>query len=168
MPKDDQLSGFLSTQAVAKLLMLNPERVRQLVKDGYIERAGRNKFELIPTVQGYIAFLKDAERRASKSAAGARLQDIKTQKAALELEVAQKELLPRDDLFAAVDVISATVKNEMLGLPARITRDADARAALENEVRHALTRISKKVERSVGVAVEGGDVFESAGAQNAG
>ena len=168
MPKDDQLSGYLSTQAVAKLLMLNAERVRQLVKEGYIERVGRNKFALISAVQGYVRFLKEAERRASKSAAATRMLDIKTQKAALELKVAQKEFLPREDLLAATDFISASVKNELLGLPSRMTREPDERAALDSEVRNALNRISEKIEGAVRVVGEGGDVFEGSGASNTG
>ena len=164
MSNDGQPGSFMTTQAVASLLMLNAERVRQLAKDGYIERSGRNKFALISSVQGYIRFLKDAERRASKSAVATRMQDIKTQKAELELAAAQKDLLPREDLLAAVDVMSAAVKNEMLGLPARITRDPQERAALDDEVRHALNRISNGLERSAGIAVAGGDVFEGSGA----
>jgi hypothetical protein len=166
MSSEEKTGGFLTTQNVGKLLMLNAERVRQLVKDGYVERAGRNKFALIPAVQGYIRFLKDAERRASRSAAATRMQDIKTKRAELDLKVAQKELLPREDLYAAADFISAAVKNEMLGLPSRITRDLDERAALEDAVRNALNRISKKIERSVGVATQGGDVFAGSSPQN--
>ena len=168
MSSEEKSGGYLSTQAVAKLLMLNAERVRQLVQEGYIERVGRNKFALIPAVQGYIAFLKDADRRASKSAAATRLQDIKTQKAALELKVAQKEFLPREDLLAATDFISASVKNELLGFPSRMTREPDERAALDSEVRNALNRISEKIEGAVRVAGEGGDVFEGSGASNTG
>jgi hypothetical protein len=37
MSSEEKSGGFLTTQNVGKLLMLNSERVRQLVKDGYID-----------------------------------------------------------------------------------------------------------------------------------
>ena len=156
--------GLITTAQAAQLILMTPERVRQLSREGWFPKAERGKFHLVAVVQGYIRFLKDAERRASKSAVATRMQDIKTQKAELELAAAQKDLLPREDLLAAVDVMSAAVKNEMLGLPARITRDPQERAALDDEVRHALNRISNGLERSAGIAVAGGDVFEGSGA----
>ena len=137
---EEKHADIITTKQAAQLIKTSDERIRQLCKDGWFQKQGHGKYHLVAVVQGYIDFLKDAERRASKSAASSRMQDLKTQKAALELQVAQRELLPRDDLYAASDFISATVKNEMLGLPARLTRDLDERAAIDNEVRNALNR----------------------------
>ena len=137
---EEKQADIITTKQAAQLIKTSDERIRQLCKDGWFQKQGHGKYHLVAVVQGYIAFLKDAERRASKSAASSRMQDLKTEKAALELQVAQRELLPRDDLYAASDFISATVKNEMLGLPARLTRDLDERAAIDNEVRNALNR----------------------------
>jgi hypothetical protein len=152
----DQNTGHLSTQNVAKLLMLNPERIRQLTNDGYIERIGRNKYSLNAAVQGYIRFLKSDERRNSKSASQSRWQDIKTQKADFELSVLQGQYLPRDDMMAAIDVIVATAKQEIQKLPARLTRDPVEQRRIEAEVVDVLNRISDKIERQAGVAVAGG------------
>ena len=158
--------NVLTTSQAASLLLLGAERVRQLEKEGWVEKVGRGKFLLIPLVQGYIRYLKDAERRASKSAASTRAQDLRTERAEFDLAVAKKEFLPREDMFAAADFISATVKNEMLGIPARATRDPELRAKLEEEVGNALNRIAKKIERATGTAVSGGDVFEGSQAPN--
>ena len=153
---------MLDAKTAAALVKLTPERIRQLAKEGWIEKVGRGKYPLVSVVQGYIAFLKDAERRSSKSAAATRMQDIKTERAEFEFAVAKREFLPREDMFAAVDLISATVKNEMLGLPARATRDAALREKLDDEITNALNRIADKIERATKVAAEGGDVFEDA------
>ncbi len=46
--------GQLITSALAgRLLMVSPERIRQLSKEGWIEKQGRDQFFLVDVVQGY-------------------------------------------------------------------------------------------------------------------
>jgi hypothetical protein len=55
--------------------MVSPERIRQLSKEGWIEKQGRDQFFLVDVVQGYIRFRNDSDRRAQKSAADGRVRD---------------------------------------------------------------------------------------------
>src|SRR5262245_18132225 len=43
---------------IAKLLMLSERRVRQLSAEGVVCKASRGRYELVPTIQGYIKFLR--------------------------------------------------------------------------------------------------------------
>lgn len=74
MAEEDPQAGTITTAQAARLLMLSDERIRQLVKDGYIPRVAQGRFNLVAVVQGYIRFLKDEERRSSKSAADNRVR----------------------------------------------------------------------------------------------
>ncbi|TIU80477.1 MAG: terminase small subunit, Nu1 [Mesorhizobium sp.] len=45
-------------ETIAKLLMLTPRRVQQLIKDGTIPKGERGRYDLVPAVQGYVKFLR--------------------------------------------------------------------------------------------------------------
>jgi len=49
---------LITSALAARLLMVSPERVRQLSKEGWIEKQGRDQFLLVDVVQGYIRFRK--------------------------------------------------------------------------------------------------------------
>lgn len=44
---------------IADLLMVSERRVQQLAKEGVIPKAERGRYELVPTVQGYIRYLQE-------------------------------------------------------------------------------------------------------------
>ena len=68
-------AGTITIDVAAKLLMVTPEWVRRLTKDGWIAKTDRGRYRVVDVVQGYIRFLKDEARRATKTAAHNRLQD---------------------------------------------------------------------------------------------
>src|ERR1017187_2372879 len=74
---------LISLDTLSKLLMLSSMRVRQLVEAKWIPKTG-TQYPLSGAVQGYIKFLKDSERRTSKSAGAARVQEARA--AGLERE----------------------------------------------------------------------------------
>lgn len=53
----------LTVDRLAQLLVCSPRRVQQLVKEGWIERAARGYYRVLPAVQGRIRQLEDAIRR---------------------------------------------------------------------------------------------------------
>jgi len=150
--------GLISTDQAARLLMVSAERVRQLVKAGYIPRAEKGRVLLVAAVQGYIKFLKEEERRTSKSAADSRVRDARA--AEIELRIAEKnrQLVPIEDATTALDMVLASVREEFVGLPARVTRDLDLRRTLEADVNGAFERIAKSLASSGRLLAEGGDL----------
>lgn len=157
----------LTTKQAAQLLLLGEERIRQLSKEGWVEKTGRSRYPLVPLVQGYIRYLRDAERRTTKSASASRGQDLRNERAAFELSLLKREHLPREDLTSAIDVICGALNSEIHGLAARITRDPELMARIEEEHVNALNRIAKKIERVVGAIDEGRDLTGDPGTNSA-
>jgi hypothetical protein len=139
--------------------MLTPQRVNQLVREGWIEKGGRNGYTIVGAVQGYIRFLKDEQRRASKSAALSRVQDARARE--IELRTAREEhlLIETAEAIGVVDEIVGGLRSEVAGVPARLTRDVDLRRKIEAELddvfRRAADRFEQKARdlRSSGEAV---------------
>ena len=67
-------SGLIPIGQAARLLMISEERIRQLVKQGYVPKSEKRGYvQLVGSVQGYLKYLKEDERRSTKSAACASL-----------------------------------------------------------------------------------------------
>ena len=63
-------AGLIPIGQAARLLMISEERIRQLVKQGFVPKPEKRGFvQLVGAVQGYLRYLKDDERRSAKSAA---------------------------------------------------------------------------------------------------
>jgi predicted transcriptional regulator of viral defense system len=58
-------AGTITIDVAAKLLMVTPEWIRRLSKDGWIAKTERGRYRVVDVVQGYIRFLKDEARRVS-------------------------------------------------------------------------------------------------------
>lgn len=141
-------SPILSTAQAAELLEITAERVRQLVKSGHIEKRGKDQIPLLSAVRGYIRFLKEDERRSSKSASASRVQDSRARE--IDLKVAEREgrlvdVVEHRDIFAEV---FGTLKAGLAGVPARVTRDMDHRRKLETEIDDILRQAADRFEQA--------------------
>lgn len=139
-------AGLITVGQAARLLMVSEERVRQLCKLGYVERPQRGKVILVSAVQGYIRYLKDEDRRSSKTAADSRVRDARAAEIELRIARQKRALVPREDAEAAMDFLVATVGTEVRGIPARLTREMTLRRKAESLVHEVLTAISDKLE----------------------
>lgn len=145
---DGQGRGPIITPAMAgAIIMVSVERVRQLSRDGWIRKTGKG-YHLLDVVQGYIRFRDDADRRANKTAAASRVSDARARE--IELRNAQREgrLIEIDDALDAVDKLVGTMRVELAGLPARVTRDLQLRRTIETAINDILQRISDIAEQS--------------------
>jgi hypothetical protein len=112
---------------IAKLLDLTPRRIRQLVDEGVIQRAEKGRYELVPSVRGYIRYLRDraigADALPDESARASRARLIKAQAEAQEMENAQtrRELVHVDDAAAVAGRIVEAIRPKLLGLGSRIS-----------------------------------------------
>jgi hypothetical protein len=143
---------------MGRLLDLSTEWLRRLAVAGWFPKATADGYQIAPTVQGYIKSLKDENSRASKSASVSRLQDAKTQEVAIRIAERNRELIPVEDAEAALDHLLATVRAELSGLPARITRDLPLRRSIEQEVNGSLARMADALDASGASARTGRDV----------
>lgn len=131
MTTQDPQAGTITTVQAARLLMLSDERIRQLVKDGYIPRVAQGRFNLVTVVQGYIRFLKDDGRRSSKSAADNRVRDARAAEIERRMAREDRDIIMLDEAMAAYDFATGLYLASVSGLPARMTRNASERRRLE-------------------------------------
>ncbi|WP_245501734.1 hypothetical protein [Mesorhizobium sp. M2A.F.Ca.ET.039.01.1.1] len=154
-----QQSGTITIGQVARLLMISEERVRQLVKAGYIPKSARGVYPLVGAIQGYIRSLKDDQKNTSKTAGDSRVRDARAQEIEIRIAEKRRELIPIEDATAALDKTLATVVAELAGLPARVTRDVPTRRAIEKELDAARNRMAASLRASAAAIRTGGDVF---------
>lgn len=147
--KDQQTQGDLITLEVAgRLLMISAERVRQLIKAGYIQRPKLGHTTIVSAVQGYIRFLKDEDRKSTKAGAAIKATEARTREIELRIAERTRDLIPQEDAKAVISQLAATVRAEFTGLPARMTRDMAERRRLEQECDDSLARIAEALEKS--------------------
>lgn len=160
--------NWITSRALAKLVMLSPERVRQLEDEGYFiskTEKGKKYFDLLPSVQMYIEYIKkqkehplyevmDDEARKLKAEA-----DLKEAKAAIEqMKKAEFEATMHrsDDVERIVTDLCMAVRAELMALPGMLAVDvASAQSASEaagfikkavNDILNSLTDYSYNPE----------------------
>lgn len=148
----------ISLEDAGRLLMIGPERIRQLSKMGYIEIPVRGRTTLAGAVQGYIRFLKDDTRKDTKTQADSRVREARAKEIELRNQVRLRELIPVEDATAAMDVVVSRVREEMNGLAARVTRDMVVRRQIEAEVYEAQRRIAESLRSMADFVVQGGEL----------
>lgn len=153
-------SDLIALDVAARLLMLTPDRLRQLSRAGYIQFPKRGHTTIVSAVQGYIRFLKDDARKETKTAAASRATDARAAEIELRIAERKRELIPIEDAMLAMDLLVGAVNKEFDGQAARITRDMKLRRLIEADVHGAKTRIAKALAGSKGAAKTG--IFDDA------
>lgn len=141
-------SANVMTQDVcAKLLMLTPQRISQLVKAGVIPREGPNAYPLVGSVQGYIGFLKDEEKRNSKSAAAGQVQAARARQ--IEFQTAREELkvVDTEEALAVCEDVLGALRAGLSAFPDELTRDINLRDKAEQIIDRILTEVSATFEQ---------------------
>jgi phage terminase Nu1 subunit (DNA packaging protein) len=140
---------------LCKLLDLTPRRVQQLTSEGVLVKVERGRYDLVKSVRGYIAYLRD---RALKADAAETEDTSRNRKTAAEAEIAEihrdtlkADRLKRFDVADAWKRIASEVRTKSLGFPTRVTpqlmafmktkvRPAQIEEVLRNEM-EALLRV---------------------------
>lgn len=150
-----QQAGMMTPGQASKLLMLSLERLRQLARMGYIPKATKAGYPLVQTVQGYIRFLKDEERRTSKVQAESGLKAARQRE--VELRIAEREgrVVDMEDVEAFFAFNTSTFRAELEGVPAAVTRDLKMREAIEQAIDGAISRFERRY-REAGEALRAG------------
>jgi hypothetical protein len=135
--------------ALAKIIGVSDRRVRQLVDQGIFSRAGRGLYRLAESVQAYVAWRLAAERgdRRRGGKAADRVQELRAREIEQRIGLRDRTLIRIEDHDAIFDEAFGMLKAELIGLPARITRDLAARRSLETEIDGALNRAAKRFEQ---------------------
>jgi len=152
-------AGLITLEQAGRLLDgITAERVRQLMKEGWIPKERPGRVLMVAAVQGYIRYLKDVAKRTTKTAAESRVRDARAEEIEMRVAERRRELIPIDDATLALDLLVGRVKEEMGGIAARVTRDIDLRRKIEAEVNGAQARIAEALGASAELARTGKDV----------
>lgn len=155
-------SGTISTEVAARLIMVGPERVRQLAKQGWIKKVGRDRYRVVDAVQGYINYLKDEQRRASKTASASRVQDMRAREIELRLAREDRTLIETEEAISFVSDALGKLRAGMVGLAARVTRDLPTREKIETEIDAEFKRAAESFKQEAAALRSGGGPLDAA------
>jgi hypothetical protein len=150
---EQQQAGHITLEQACRLVMLSNERIRQLVKDGYIPKPAKNSYPLVGVVQGYIRFLRDEDRRSSKTAAESGLKAARQKEVELRIAERSRDLIDVREHSDIVDEMAGMFVAGLSALPARVTKDMAMRRQIEAEcdaIRNDLAALAAKKARDVG------------------
>jgi phage terminase Nu1 subunit (DNA packaging protein) len=102
--------------------------VHQLVKDGILPKASRGNYELVPSIKGYIKYLRDRslgaidmeENNPNIANERARLIKMQADKLAMEINEEKGKLLDAEKATSAWDNLIARCRAVLLGVPNRL------------------------------------------------
>jgi hypothetical protein len=139
-----QQAGLITASQAAKLIMVTPQWLRQLVAKGYVPKAAKGLYPLVGVVQGYIRWLKDEERRTSKVQAESGLKAARQRE--VELRIAEREgrLIDLDDVDNFFAHNTSVFRAELEGIPAAVTRDLALRKEIEQALNGAISRFQRR------------------------
>lgn len=137
------------SEAAAEL-QIGAERIRQFVKDGLVERGPRGMVSLLSLYRGYVKFLRDDQRRSSKSASTSRVNDARAKE--IELKTAEREgrLMDVDEVRDVVSEWAGKLRAGLSGLPARLSRDMTFRRKIEAEIDDVLRQVTDHFSKAMG------------------
>lgn len=139
---------------IAKLLMLSDRRVQQLTKEGVIPKAERGRYELAPSVQGYIRYLQERSLRSDASPIDyhvekARLTKAQADLAEVEAAKAVGEVAPVAQIEQAWANFCAETRVRARNIPERVvsslvgcTDEREIKALLLREIDQVLSEMA--------------------------
>ena len=135
-----------TTARITDLIGIGGERLNQLSKDGWFKQLGKNRWNIAAVVKGFIKYKNDADRRTSKSAVQSRVSAARAREIELRIAKQTGELCETQEALALVDDILGTLRSELSGLPAMVTRDLKMRSEIEKCVNDILNRVSRRLD----------------------
>ena len=154
-PAEDD--GLITLEAAGRLLDgLGPERIRQLIKEGWIAREKPGRVRLDGAVQGYIRYLKDVAKRTTKTAADTRVRDARASEIEQRIAERNRQLVPAAEATAAIDHVVAACAEAFAAIPAMLTRDVEERTRIEKQVKRAQGEVAKRLSEAAELLEKGG------------
>lgn len=110
-------------------------------------------------VQGYIRWLKDEERRTSKTASASAVQEERAREIRLRNAKEEGRLIELAEAEAVFADILGTFRSALSGVSAAATRDLTLRHSIDAAINHALDRAREGFEEKRDVLRAGGDII---------
>ncbi|MCK0206842.1 hypothetical protein MWN33_02220 [Starkeya koreensis] len=134
-----------SADEISNLLGCTARRARQIAAEANIRPAGRGAFPVALVVQAALAAARRERGGSDESRARAEFAKTRTAEIAQRRAERARELIPVEDAIAAVEHVVAVAVSELVGLPARLSRDRAERRRIDDECRGVRSRIAKRL-----------------------
>jgi phage terminase Nu1 subunit (DNA packaging protein) len=123
--------------AMTALLGVSVSNLNRLARAGVIVRAGRGRYKVAESIQGYVKYLRDGaesgEDATSYSAARARLTAAKAGRAVLELEILRGEHIPKALVDEGLLKTMTLLRSRLLGFGGEMPPHLEGLPAAEVE-----------------------------------
>lgn len=137
---------------IAKLLRMTDRRVQQLAKEGVIPKAERGRYDLVPSVQGYIKYLQERAVDAGGSDGAINYQNEKARRMRADADLKEMavqqlrgSLIDADEAAAVTALLMSELKTKLLNnAPVRIAaagKSTKTEAALKRIIKAELSEI---------------------------
>lgn len=156
--------GYVKTEGIAQLLVLTPQRVRDLTRSGILKKhriAPGERYSIEESVHAYISYLRDmakskqkdesivdAEKR--KAQAEADLKRSKADIAMLQLNELEGKMHRSEDVEAVMTDLIYAIRSMLIALPGRLAVDVssttsaqEASEVIKKEVYKILNELSE-------------------------
>ena len=110
-------------KVIAELLGLTERRLQQLAAEGHIPKSERGRYPLIGAVQGYIAYLKENSRSASRSSEAQRLTAANADRVEMANREKAGEYILREHVQEMLSEAFVTLIGAMEGIPGRTANE---------------------------------------------
>ncbi len=158
---------------MAKLLLLTPRRLQQLVTEGVVPKVERGRYELAPVIQAYIHYLRERTLPGMMNVVS--LDEARQRKLSADAKLAEIEVAKAESGVATIQVIEKSwsdlvhaVRGRLLALPQNVAAmvaveddTGKCEALLSREIRSALAELG--VGKLPDIEERAGEPDESAG-----
>ncbi|RWC78341.1 MAG: hypothetical protein EOS71_03725 [Mesorhizobium sp.] len=142
---------------LARLLDLTPRRVQQLVREGAIPKADRDRYPLVAATQGYLKWLTDGDRLVAGSASAQRVANARANEIEAKIRERLCGLIPIEDQRMSISTLLDLLRAELADLPGRLP--LHIRSAVKADIAASIKRIEKTAAHAMRMAEIGRDPF---------
>jgi phage terminase Nu1 subunit (DNA packaging protein) len=114
------LDRSISADELAELLELTPARIRQLVQEGILERAGHGRYALAANIRAYLRHLRAGNgtgRPGEAESPKLRRDRAEAERAELRVDREREELIPRAAALDMLNGILGALGSVLLKIP---------------------------------------------------
>ena len=100
-----EAAGTITIEVAAKLLMVTPEWIRRLSKDGWVAKTERGRYRVVDVVQGYVPLSQGRSSPRDQDGVPYPAAEIRARKEELAVAQTERELVPLADAMTLVDEV---------------------------------------------------------------
>jgi hypothetical protein len=142
-------ASVATTNELASCWGLTTKRVGQLATEAGFKLVKRGYYDRNEADAAYIRFLRDQNKRNSKSETDSRVREAR----ALDIEQRTAErarrLIRIEEAEDALTNVVGIIRTELTGMPARVSRDMATRREIEKAIDESLARVCTRLAAEI-------------------